>query len=245
LKPTSVRRPATLELRALEVHYDRIRALRGVSLVVGAGEIVAIVGANGAGKSTTMRTIAGLLRPSSGAVLLEGQRIDGLAPEAIVRRGICLVPEGRRIFPGLTVYENLEVATAAWRRRGQSLGAELERVYGLFPRLRERHRQLGWSLSGGEQQMLAIGRALMARPRLLLLDEPSLGLAPVLVEEVFATIRDINQQGTTVLLVEQNAYQALDLAHRAYVLENGEVQLEGPARELAGNPLVKEAYLGG
>jgi len=203
------------------------------------------VGANGAGKSTTMRTIAGLLRPTSGAVVLEGQRIDGLAAETIVRRGICLVPEGRRIFPGLTVYENLEVATAAWRGRGQSLRAELERVYSLFPRLLERERQLGWSLSGGEQQMLAIGRALMARPRLLLLDEPSLGLAPVLVEEVFATIRDINQQGTTVLLVEQNAYQALELAHRAYVLENGEVQLEGSARELAGNPLVKEAYLGG
>jgi branched-chain amino acid transport system ATP-binding protein len=212
---------------------------------VAAGEIVAIVGANGAGKTTTMRTIAGLLRPTRGQVLLEGQRIDGLAPETLVRRGICLVPEGRRIFPGLTVYENLEVATAAWRRRGQSLAPDLERVYALFPRLQERQRQLGWSLSGGEQQMLAIGRALMAHPRLLLLDEPSLGLAPVLVEEVFATIRDVNQRGTTILLVEQNAYQALQLAHRAYVLENGEVQLEGPARELAGNPLVKEAYLGG
>jgi branched-chain amino acid transport system ATP-binding protein len=212
---------------------------------VEAGEIVAIVGANGAGKTTTMRTIAGLLRPTRGQVLLDGQRIDGVAPETLVRRGLCLVPEGRRIFPGLTVYENLEVATAAWRRRGQSLAPDLDRVYALFPRLQERERQLGWSLSGGEQQMLAIGRALMAHPRLLLLDEPSLGLAPVLVEEVFATIRDINERGTTILLVEQNAYQALQLAHRAYVLENGEVQLEGAARELAGNPLVKEAYLGG
>jgi branched-chain amino acid transport system ATP-binding protein len=227
------------------VHYDRIRALKGITLSVGAGEIVAIVGANGAGKSTTLRTVAGLLRPSSGQVLLDGQRIDGLAAETIVRRGLCLVPEGRRIFPGLTVYENLEVATAAWRRRGQALAADLDRVYSLFPRLRERHHQLGWSLSGGEQQMLAIGRGLMARPRLILLDEPSLGLAPVLVEEVFATVRDINRQGTTVLLVEQNAYKALELAHRAYVLENGEVQLQGPATELAGNPLVKEAYLGG
>ena len=180
----------------------------------------------------------------SGRIGFEGASLVGLPPHRVAQRGLGLVPEGRQIFPTLTVEENLTATAANWAGTGAPRWT-LRSVYDLFPRLEERRRNAGARLSGGEQQMLAIGRALMARPRLLLLDEPSLGLAPVLVEEVFATIRDINQQGTTVLLVEQNAYQALELAHRAYVLENGEVQLEGPARELAGNPLVKEAYLGG
>jgi branched-chain amino acid transport system ATP-binding protein len=239
------RRPATLEVRELEVHYERIRALSGISLSVEAGEIVAIVGANGAGKTTTMRTVAGLLRPTRGQVLLDGQRIDGLAPETLVRRGICLVPEGRRIFPGLTVYENLEVATAAWRRRGQSLAPDLERVYALFPRLRERQSQLGWSLSGGEQQMLAIGRALMAHPRLLLLDEPSLGLAPILTREIFRIVRAINRdEGVSVLLVEQNAAMALELADHAYLLETGRVVMSGPSADLQRDDSIRRSYLG-
>jgi branched-chain amino acid transport system ATP-binding protein len=233
-----------LEVRGVAARYGDVPAIWDVSLSVGPGEVVALIGPNGAGKTTLLRTIAGLHRPAAGGVYLEGRPIHTLAPHAIVERGVVLVPEGRRLFGGLTAGENLAVGAYAARARA-ARAESLERVFEIFPILRERRGQLASAMSGGQQQMLAIGRALMGRPRLLLLDEPSLGLAPVLVEEVFATIRDINARGTTILLVEQNAYQALQLAHRAYVLENGEVQLEGPARELAGNPLVKEAYLGG
>jgi branched-chain amino acid transport system ATP-binding protein len=234
-----------LRLEDVEASYGSVRALKGISLEVQPGEIVALIGANGAGKTTTLRTIMGLLRPRGGRILFDGRRIDGMGVEDIVASGVCLVPEGRRIFPGLTVLENLQVATAARKDGRQDFDADLERVYALFPRLRERAGQLGWSLSGGEQQMLAIGRALMQRPRLLLLDEPSLGLAPVLVREVFATIVPINQAGTSILLVEQNAYRALQVARRGYVLQNGEITLAGPARDLAADAHVRAAYLGG
>ena len=215
-----------LSLRNVSVQYDQIPALRGVNLDVNSGEIVALIGANGAGKTTMLRTIH---RESA---------------ETIARLGIAHVPEGRRVFSGLTVFENLQVATTAWHRRGSRMDDDLAAVFELFPRLRARSKQLAWSLSGGEQQMLAMGRGLMARPKLLLLDEPSLGLAPTLVEEMFEKIQAINRRGTAILLVEQNAHLALEISHRAYVLETGMVVLEGDSRELSENPRVQTAYLG-
>jgi branched-chain amino acid transport system ATP-binding protein len=232
-----------LEVRAVEVAYRDLPALRGVSVSVEAGETLSVVGANGAGKTTMLRAISGLMRPRTGQILFDGERLDTLPSHAIVERGVVQVPEGRKIFPSLTVLENLElgsyVAAAKARRR-----EGLEQVFGLFPRLKERERQAAGTMSGGEQQMLAIGRALMARPRLLMLDEPSLGLAPIIVKEIFRIIGEINRSGTTVLLVEQNTRQALALSRRGYVLENGRVVLEGSGAELLGNEHVKRAYLG-
>ncbi len=233
-----------LRCEDLEAGYGPIVALHGISLTVDRGEIVTLIGANGAGKSTTLKAIVGLVPPMKGRITLEVDRIDGLAAEAVARRGVALVPEGRHIFPGLTVQENLEVGTAAWGGRRAERMAEMGKVFTLFPRLAERRRQLGWSLSGGEQQMLAIGRALMSRPKLLLLDEPSLGLAPLVVEEVFRLIEVINQSGMTILLVEQNAAMALAAAHRGYVIERGRVVKEGPASALSADPDVIAAYLG-
>jgi branched-chain amino acid transport system ATP-binding protein len=233
-----------LELSGIDVRYGSIAALRGVSLRVNEGEIVALIGANGAGKTTCLRAISGLLRPARGTIVFRGERIDAQEPEGIVRRGIAHSPEGRRVFPGLTVFENLEIGATPWRRRGDSTAADLERVFELFPRLKERREQLAWSLSGGEQQMLAVGRALMGRPKLLLLDEPSLGLAPIVVEQLFARIVDINRLGLTILLVEQNAAMALSVATRGYVLETGEVVLEDVTARLRDHPRVREAYLG-
>jgi branched-chain amino acid transport system ATP-binding protein len=231
-----------LEVRDLHVYYGEIHALKGVSVTVGAGEIVALLGPNGAGKTTTLKTISGLLSPRHGTVALEGQSVVGVPPHEIVQRGIAHVPEGRRVFNRLSVAENLEMG--AYVRTDGAVWGDMERVFTLFPRLRERRSQVAGTLSGGEQQMLAIGRALMARPRLLLLDEPSMGLAPVLVEQIFETIQDINRQGTPILLVEQNAAMALTIAGRAYVLETGSVVLEGSARELADNVEIRRAYLG-
>jgi len=215
-----------------------------VNLDVNSGEIVALIGANGAGKTTMLRAISGLLRAADGEVLFEGLPIHHESAEMIARLGIAHVPEGRRVFSGLTVFENLQVATTAWHRRGSRMDDDLAAVFELFPRLRARSKQLAWSLSGGEQQMLAMGRGLMARPKLLLLDEPSLGLAPTLVEEMFEKIQAINRRGTAILLVEQNAHLALEISHRAYVLETGMVVLEGDSRELSENPRVQTAYLG-
>ena len=233
-----------LKIDQLAVAYGAIEALHGISLEVGKGEVVALLGANGAGKTTLLRTISGLHRAKSGEIRFEGEALGRDSAESRVKRGIAHVPEGRRIFPGLTVRENLDVATTIWRRRGMSAAGDLDNVYALFPRLKERSSQLGWSLSGGEQQMLAIGRALMARPKMLLLDEPSLGLAPRLSAEVYERIADINAKGVTVLLVEQNTVLALEVANRAYVIENGHIVLDGPARDLASHPRVREAYLG-
>ena len=232
-----------LELAGVDVAYGDLPALRGVDLVVEAGETLSVVGANGAGKTTLLRTISGLLRPRRGEVRFEGERIDRLPCHRVVERGVVHVPEGRKVFPSLVVRENLELGSytrAAKARRAESL----ERVFALFPRLRERAAQAAGTLSGGEQQMLAIGRALMSRPKLLMLDEPSLGLAPLIVKEIFATIAAINRDGTTVLLVEQNTRQALALSRRGYVLENGRVALVGTGAELLGNAHVKRAYLG-
>jgi branched-chain amino acid transport system ATP-binding protein len=232
-----------LELRAVEVAYGDLPALRGVSVSVEAGETLSVVGANGAGKTTMLRAISGLMRPRAGQILLDGERLDTLPSHAIVERGVVQVPEGRKIFPSLTVLENLELGsyvTAAKARRREGL----DHVFTLFPRLKERARQAAGTMSGGEQQMLAIGRALMARPRVLMLDEPSLGLAPIVVKEIFRIIGEINRSGTTVLLVEQNTRQALALSRRGYVLENGRVVLEGSGAELLGNEHVKRAYLG-
>jgi branched-chain amino acid transport system ATP-binding protein len=234
---------ALLELQDVHTYYGNIHALKGISLSIEGGEIVTLIGSNGAGKSTTLRTISGLLRPRRGAILLEQRRLDQLLPHEIVSLGVIHVPEGRRIFPRLTVQENL--AMGAYQRRDKDgIQRDLERVFALFPRLKERLHQKGGTLSGGEQQMLAIGRALMSRPRVLLLDEPSMGLAPVLVEMIFDIIREINQQGITILLVEQNARMALSIAHRGYVLETGRIVLSGPGPQLAGDPMVKAAYLG-
>ena len=237
-------RATLLDLQRIDAYYGSVRALHQLSLTVREGEIVALIGANGAGKTTTLRVISGLLR-AEGQVLYRGKSIAGWVAERIVSMGICQVPEGRRIFPGLTVWENLELGACAWRRRGDKIDGELEQVLALFPRLKQLAKRAGWSLSGGEQQMLAIGRALMARPTLLLLDEPSMGLAPVLVQEVFRTIQDINRRGTAVLLVEQNAFMALEIAERVYVMENGEIVAADTAAKLAEDPLVKQAYLGG
>ncbi len=231
-----------LRVEDLHVYYGEIHALKGASLAVDTGEIVALLGPNGAGKTTTLKTISGLLVPRTGAVTLEGESLVGVPSHEIVHRGIAHVPEGRKIFNRLTVAENLELG--AYIRSDGAIREDMERVFTLFPRLRERRTQVAGTLSGGEQQMLAIGRALMARPRLLLLDEPSMGLAPVLVEQIFATIEDINRQGTPILLVEQNAAMALTIAHRGYVLETGGIVLEGPARTLAENAEIRRAYLG-
>jgi len=230
-----------LAVESLDVRYGAIHALRGVSFEAKAGEIVTLIGSNGAGKSTLLRAISGLVRPSAGRVTLRGVDVTRFAPEKIVALGCSHVPEGRRIFANLTVLENLQMG--AWPKRGKE-AAGLERVFALFPRLRERLTQPGGTLSGGEQQMLAIGRALMAEPAVLLLDEPSLGLAPLLVRQIFAIVREINAQGTTVVLVEQNAHQALSIANRAYVLETGALALSGLAAELARDPRVRRAYLG-
>jgi branched-chain amino acid transport system ATP-binding protein len=231
-----------LKVDALDVAYGEIRALKGVGLEVGQGEIVTILGNNGAGKTTTLKTISGLLHPTRGTITLENESLLDVPPHAIVSRGIAHVPEGRRIFNRLTVRENLMMG--AYLRSDPGIAPDLERVFGLFPRLAERLSQVAGTLSGGEQQMLAIGRALMANPRLLLLDEPSMGLAPVLVEQIFDTISDINRQGMTILLVEQNAAMALSIAHRGYVLETGSIALSGTAAELSENSDVRRAYLG-
>jgi branched-chain amino acid transport system ATP-binding protein len=233
-----------LEIRDLHVHYHKVAALKGVSVEVPAGGIVTIIGSNGAGKSTTLRTISGLTRPSGGEIRFAGERIDRLPPEKIVARGIAHVPEGRRVFPGLTVEENLR--TGAFLRRDRAgVEADLDDVYGHFPRLKERRRQWARTLSGGEQQMLAIGRALMSRPKLLLLDEPSMGLAPIMVQEIGRIILKIVERGVPVVLVEQNAELALRLARYAYVFETGAVALHGNAAELHDNAHVRRAYLGG
>lgn len=235
-----------LSIQSIDTYYGEIQALHDVSIDIEDGEIVTLLGANGAGKSTVLRTISGLIKPRSGKIIFKDERIDGLNPEEIAKKGILHVPEGRQIFPGLTVYENLELATTPWYRFGDSSDKKLlEEVYSIFPVLKARKDQLGWSLSGGEQQMLAIGRALMAKPKVILLDEPSLGLAPTLVKEVFLTIKKINNLGTTIFLVEQNAYLALKVANRGYVLENGRVVLADSAKKLAENPEIKAAYLGG
>jgi branched-chain amino acid transport system ATP-binding protein len=231
-----------LKVEALDVGYGEIRALKGVGLEVGRGEIVAILGNNGAGKTTTLKTISGLLHPTAGTITLESEPLVGVPPHEIVSRGVAHVPEGRRIFNRLTVRENLTMG--AYLRNDAGIVADLDRVFALFPRLAERLTQVAGTLSGGEQQMLAIGRALMANPRLLLLDEPSMGLSPVLVEQIFDTITDINRQGMTILLVEQNAAMALSIAHRGYVLETGSIALEGTAAELSDNADVRRAYLG-
>ncbi|GAP63579.1 branched-chain amino acid transport system ATP-binding protein [Ardenticatena maritima] len=232
-----------LELRNVHSYYGAIHALKGISLTVDRGEIVTLIGSNGAGKTTTIRTISGILHPREGQVILEGRDISHTPAYEIVKLGVAQSPEGRRIFPRLTVLENLEMG-AYTRNDPQGIAEDLERVFELFPRLKERRNQQGGTLSGGEQQMLAIGRALMARPKLLLLDEPSMGLAPVLVETIFETIVEINKQGTTILLVEQNALMALEVAHRGYVLQTGQIVLEGPAQELAASEMVRKAYLG-
>ncbi len=233
-----------LRLEGVRAAYGPIEALRGVDLEVRAGELVCLLGANGAGKSTTLRTISGLVRPTAGRIVLDGQAIDGLEPAAILRAGIAHCPEGRRVFPYLTVEENLAMG-AYVRRDRDGVRGDLERVCGLFPILAERRQQAAGTLSGGEQQMLAIGRALMARPRLILFDEPSLGLAPTVVEATFATIAEIRRNGTTVLMVEQNAYLALQMADRAYVMDTGRIVLSGPARDLVADDHVRRAYLGG
>ncbi len=235
---------ALLELENVHVYYGNIHALKGITFQVEEGEIVALLGANGAGKTTTLRTISGLLRPREGRVRLRDEPIDEMAPHVIVYKGIGHAPEGRRIFARLSVEENLKMGAYA-RTDQKGIAEDLDRVFRLFPRLKERIAQVAGTLSGGEQQMLAIGRALMARPRVLLLDEPSMGLAPVLVEQIFDTIREINGQGTTILLVEQNAYMALSIAHRGYVLQTGEIALSGGAAELQANEEVRRAYLGG
>ncbi|GAA1788614.1 ABC transporter ATP-binding protein [Planosporangium flavigriseum] len=232
-----------LELENITLLYGRIQALHGISLTVDEGEIVALIGANGAGKSTTMRAISGLRPVASGSIRFDGEDITRLRADLRVVRGLCQAPEGRGIFPGMTVLENLDMG-AYTRKDRAGIAADLERVLALFPRLAERAKQPGGTLSGGEQQMLAVGRALMSRPRLLLLDEPSMGLAPMLIQQIFDIITEINQQGTTILLVEQNAQQALSRAHRGYVLETGNIVRSGTGAELLHDPAVKEAYLG-
>ena len=231
-----------LEVRDLHVSYGEIRALKGVTFQVGQGEVVALLGSNGAGKTTTLRAISGLLAPRQGDVVFEGGSLVGVASHSIVRRGVTHVPEGRRIFNRLSVLENLEMG--AFTRSDARVSEDIDRVFSIFTRLQERRTQVAGTLSGGEQQMLAIGRALMAKPRLLLLDVPSMGLAPVLVEQIFETVQTINRQGVTILLVEQNAAMALSIAGRGYVLETGNLVLEGSARDLADNPEVRRAYLG-
>ena len=233
---------ALLEVEGIHTYYGTIEALRGVSLEVGAGEVVTMIGSNGAGKSTTLRSISGLSPPRRGSIRFDGREIAAMSPSRIVALGISQVPEGRRCFPRMSVRENLELG--AYLRRGDDLTSDLERVFELFPRLHEREQQKAGTMSGGEQQMLAIGRAMMARPRLLLLDEPSMGIAPLLVERIYETIAEISRTGTTILLVEQNANYALGVSQRAYVLETGEVVLSGESSSLRQNPDVQKAYLG-
>jgi branched-chain amino acid transport system ATP-binding protein len=234
-----------LEVNDLHVFYGRIEAIKGISFTVGEGEIVTLIGANGAGKTTTMRTISGVRSVAQGSIKLEGQDITKMAPHDRVKLGICQAPEGRGIFPGMTVRENLDMGTYVRGGNAAEKAADLEHVFHLFPRLQERITQLGGTLSGGEQQMLAIGRALMSRPRLLLLDEPSMGLAPMLIAQIFEIIKQINSEGISVLLVEQNATQALRTARRGYVLETGHVVKEGSGQLLLDDPAVRAAYLGG
>ncbi len=232
-----------LELKGIDVHYGDLQALRGVSLTVGAGEVVSVIGSNGMGKSTTLKAISGLLHPRAGSIQFQGRDITRLTPSAIVELGISHVPEGRQVFPSLTVLENLEMGAQfpePIRRAGQTL----EQVFAYFPRLKERLKQKAGTLSGGEQQMLAIGRGLMSLPSLMMLDEPSLGLSPLLVETIFEIIEQINQQGTSLLVIEQNVFHALGISHRGYVLEDGGVALSGPSRELLADPHVRKAYLG-
>jgi branched-chain amino acid transport system ATP-binding protein len=233
-----------LSIDALTVHYGAIQALRGVSIGVGKGEIVTLIGSNGAGKTTTLHAESNIIRKTSGRVVFDGRDIGALPPDRIVAMGLVQVPEGRRIFANLSARDNLEMG-AYIRKDRQGIRRDMEMVYDFFPRLRERRNQIAGTLSGGEQQMLAMGRSLMARPRLLLMDEPSMGLAPILVDEIFSVIRQINKNGTTILLVEQNAYKALGVATRAYILETGEVVKTGAAEELLVDNAVKEAYLGG
>jgi branched-chain amino acid transport system ATP-binding protein len=230
-----------LDVADLEVSYGAIKAIKGISFHVDQGEIVALLGANGAGKTTTQKTISGMLRPSAGTIRFEGQRIDGIPAHRLIALGICHVPEGRHVFPRMSVHENLEMGAFRFKRPDPEM---LARVLGIFPRLQERINQIGGTLSGGEQQMLAIGRALMGKPQLLLLDEPSMGLAPQMVAQIFEIVREINSQGVTVLLVEQNAAQALALADRGYVLETGELVLQGTGQELLADDRVRAAYLG-
>jgi branched-chain amino acid transport system ATP-binding protein len=233
-----------LSVDNINVHYGAIQALRGVSFNLNEGEIVTLIGANGAGKSTSLNTISGLLRPTTGTITYDGAEITKVAPPEIVKRGLIQVPEGRKIFSSMTVWENLEMG-AYLNNDKKEVEELMEKVYVRFPRLKERRNQKGGTLSGGEQQMLAIGRGLMAKPRVLLLDEPSMGLSPIMVEQIFDTIREINQSGTSILLVEQNALMALSIADRGYVLDTGRVALEGPADDLLHNPVVINAYLGG
>ncbi len=232
-----------LELKDVHTYYGNIHALKGISLTVDKGEIVTLIGSNGAGKTTTLRTIQGINKPRSGSIILEGEELDKLPPHEIARRGVAQSPEGRLIFPMMTVLENLEMGAYA-RADKSGMPQDLERVFTLFPRLKERIGQKGGTLSGGEQQMLAMGRALMARPRVLLLDEPSMGLSPVLVELIFETIQTINKEGTTILLVEQNALMALAIAHRGYVIQTGEIIISDAAKKLQENEMVRKSYLG-
>lgn len=233
-----------LEVKDIDVYYGAIHALKKLSITVEQGSIVTLIGANGAGKTTTLKTISGLLRPRSGSITFKGQELTKVPPEKIVGLGISQVPEGRRVFASMSVLENLEMG-AYLRTDKKGVASDMENVFTRFPRLKERYKQLAGTLSGGEQQMLAIGRALMARPELMLMDEPSMGLAPLLVKEIFEIIQDINQRGTTILLVEQNANMALSIAHQAYVIETGEIVLSGSAQELMNSEEVKKAYLGG
>ena len=233
---------ALLDLRQLSVAYGGIQAVKGLNLYLNEGELVSLIGANGAGKTTTLKAICGLLAPQSGEVLYQGRSLKGQGAWDLVAQGLVMVPEGRGIFTRMTIDENLRMG--AYLRRDREVNADMESVYQRFPRLKERHRQLAGTLSGGEQQMLAMGRALLARPKLLLLDEPSMGLAPLMVDKIFEVITDIAKQGVTVLLVEQNAHRALEIAHRAYVMDSGELVLEGPAQSLLNDPQVQAAYLG-
>jgi len=233
-----------LQVKEIDVYYGAIHALKKLSLEVEQGSIVTLIGANGAGKTTTLKSISGLLRPKTGSIVFKGTDINKVAPEKIVGLGISQVPEGRRVFATMTVMENLEMG-AYLRKDKKGMEEDMENVFTRFPRLKERRKQLAGTLSGGEQQMLAIGRALMARPQLMLMDEPSMGLAPLLVKEIFSIIKDINERGTTILLVEQNANMALSIADKAYVIETGEIVLQGNAQELMNSPEVKKAYLGG
>jgi branched-chain amino acid transport system ATP-binding protein len=233
-----------LEIKDLKVAYGKIQAVKGISLHINAGEIVTLVGANGAGKTTLLKTISGLLKPSAGVINFEGKDIQGINPHNRVLEGLCQAPEGRGIFPGMTVLENLEMGKYARKNWKSELKEDLDRIYTLFPRLKERQSQAGGTLSGGEQQMLSIGRALMSRPRLLLLDEPSMGLAPKFIQQIFNIIREIQTQGVSILLVEQNAAQALSCANRAYILETGNIVKEGAGKDLLNDDAIKKAYLG-
>ncbi|NLK75762.1 MAG: ABC transporter ATP-binding protein [Clostridiales bacterium] len=233
-----------LEIQDLNVYYGGIHALKDISLKINEGEIVTLIGANGAGKTTTLRTISGIKKAESGTILYEGKNLESYSASNIVKLGISHVPEGRRVFSTMSVYENLEIG-AFLRKDKAEIKKDIKYVFSLFPRLEERKNQYAGTLSGGEQQMLAIGRALLSRPKLLLLDEPSMGLAPIIVNEIFDIIKNINKEGTTILLVEQNANMALQTAHRAYIIQNGRIDIEGSAKDLLNNEQVKEAYLGG